>query len=84
MDIVRKIAESIKHGLAKNKRVSQKTQRAILAKNSRECSTPRLPVLKKLAGHVAYQFRSSDGQLDQIEVKERQTYRTEAEERPLK
>ena len=36
LDILRKIAESIKHGLAKSKRVSQKTQRAILAKNSKE------------------------------------------------
>ena len=36
LDILRKIAESIKHGLAKSKRVSQKTQRAIPAKNSRE------------------------------------------------
>ena len=82
MDILRKIAESIKHGLVKSKRVSQETQRAIPAKNSKEDSTPRL--LKKLAGHVAYQFRSSDGQLDKIEVKERQKYRTQAEERPLK
>ena len=49
---------------------------------SREGSTPRL--LKKLVGHVAYQFICSDGQLDKIEVKEKQKYRTQAEERPLK
>ena len=66
LDILRKIAESIKHGLVKSKTAGQKTQRAIPAKNSREGSTPRL--LKKLAGHVAYQFRSSDSQLDKIEV----------------
>ena len=36
LDILRKIAESIKHGLAKSKIAGQKTQRAIPAKNSKE------------------------------------------------
>ena len=56
----------------KQDRRGQKIQRTIPAKNSREGSTPRL--LKKLAWHVAYTFISSDGQLDKIEVKERQKY----------
>ena len=36
LNILRKIIESIKHGLVKSKRSSQKTQRAIPAKHSRE------------------------------------------------
>ena len=45
LDILRKIAESIRHGLVKSKTAGQKTQRDIPAKNRRESSTPRL--LKK-------------------------------------
>ena len=72
LEILRKIAESIKHGLVKSKRVSQKTRRAIPAKNSKKDGTPGL--LKKLTGHVAYQFVSSDGRLDKTAVKKKYKY----------
>ena len=51
LDILRKIEVSIKHGLVKSKTADQKTQRAIPAKASRECSTSRL--LKKI-GRACY------------------------------